>query len=43
MEGFIEGVGITQNNLAVFIGVPPPRISEIVHGKRAITPPRLAS
>ncbi|WP_267897607.1 HigA family addiction module antitoxin [Cryobacterium tepidiphilum] len=37
MEDFIEGFGITQNKLAVSIGVPPRRINEIVHGKRAIT------
>jgi addiction module HigA family antidote len=37
MEDFIEGFGITQNRLAVSIGVPPRRINEIVHGKRAIT------
>lgn len=37
MEDFIEEFGITQNKLAVSIGVPPRRINEIVHGKRAIT------
>lgn len=37
MEDFIEGLGITQNKVAVSIGVPPRRINEIVHGKRAIT------
>ncbi len=37
MEDFIEGFGITQNKLAVSIGVPPRRINEIVHGKRSIT------
>ncbi|MDN5791925.1 MAG: HigA family addiction module antitoxin [Brevibacterium aurantiacum] len=37
MEDFIEGFGIPQNKLAVSIGVPPRRINEIVHGKRAIT------
>lgn len=37
MEDFIQGFGITQNKLAVSIGVPPRRINEIVHGKRAIT------
>ena len=37
MEDFIEGFGITQNKLAVSIRVPPRRINEIVHGKRAIT------
>ncbi|MCQ9369531.1 HigA family addiction module antitoxin [Brevibacterium sp. 50QC2O2] len=37
MEDFIGGFGITQHKLAVSIGVPPRRINEIVHGKRAIT------
>ncbi|MGC4174570.1 HigA family addiction module antitoxin [Demequina sp.] len=37
MEDFIDGFGITQNKLAVSIRVPPRRINEIVHGKRAIT------
>lgn len=37
MEDFITGLGITQNRLAVSIGVPPRRINEIVHGKRGIT------
>jgi len=37
MEDFLEGFGITQNKLAVSIGVPPRRVNEIVHGKRAIT------
>lgn len=37
MEDFIQGFGITQHKLAVSIGVPPRRINEIVHGKRAIT------
>ena len=37
MEDFIEGFGITQHKLAVSIGVPPRRINEIVHGKRAVT------
>lgn len=37
MEDFIEGFEITQNKLAVSIGVPPRRINEIVHGKRGIS------
>ena len=37
MEDFIKGFEITQNRLAVAIGVPPRRINEIVHGKRSIT------
>ncbi|MDO4900630.1 HigA family addiction module antitoxin [Actinomyces sp.] len=35
MEDFVNAFGITQHN-AVLIGVPPRRINEIVHGKRAI-------
>jgi antitoxin HigA-1 len=37
-EEFLEPLGITQYRLAKDIGVPPRRINEIVHGKRAITP-----
>ena len=37
MADFIEGFGITQNKLAVSVGVPPRRINEIVHGKRGIS------
>jgi addiction module HigA family antidote len=36
-EDFIAALGITQNKLAVAIGVPPRRINEIVHGQRRIT------
>ena len=37
MEDFLKGFGITQNKLAVSIGVPPRRINEIVHDKQGIT------
>lgn len=37
MEDFIEGFGITQNKLAVSIGVPSRQINQIVHGRRGIT------
>ncbi|KXU17046.1 HigA family addiction module antitoxin [Corynebacterium simulans] len=37
MEDFLKGMGLTQHKLAVSIGVPPRRINEIVHGKRAVT------
>lgn len=30
-------MGISQNRLARAMGVPPRRINEIVHGKRAVT------
>ena len=37
MEDFLKEMEITQHKLAVSIGVPPRRINEIVHGKRAVT------
>jgi addiction module HigA family antidote len=37
LEEFLEPMGISQNRLARDIGVPPRRINEIVHGKRAVT------
>ncbi len=37
MEDFIKELGITQNKVAVAVGVPPRRINEIVLGKRAVT------
>ena len=37
MEEFLEPLRVSQNRLAVAIGVPPRRINEIVNGKRAIT------
>lgn len=36
-EEFLEPIGISQYRLAKDISVPPRRINEIVHGKRAIT------
>ena len=36
-EEFLEPLGISQNQLAIDIRVPAPRISAIVHGRRAIT------
>ncbi len=38
MEEFLQPMGISQYRLAKDISVPPRRINEIVHGKRAITP-----
>lgn len=37
LEEFLIPMEISQNRLARDIGVPPRRINEIVHGKRAIT------
>jgi addiction module HigA family antidote len=36
-EEFLKPLGISQNRLALNIGVPPRRINEIVLGKRGIT------
>lgn len=37
MEEFMKPMGISQNELARALRVPPRRINEIVHGKRGIT------
>ncbi len=37
IEEFLEPMGISQYRLAKDISVPPRRINEIVHGKRAVT------
>ncbi len=36
-EEFLIPMGLSHNRLARDIGVPPRRINEIVHGKRAVT------
>ena len=37
LEDFMKPLGLTQYRLAHDIGVSPIRISQIIHGKRAIT------
>ncbi len=37
LKDFLEPMAISQYRLAKSISVPPRRINEIVHGKRAIT------
>ncbi len=37
LEEFLKPMGLSQNAVAVAIGVPPRRINEIVLGKRAVT------
>ena len=37
LEEFLQPLGLSQYRLAKDISVPPPRINEIVHGKRAIS------
>lgn len=37
LEEFLRPLEISQNRLARAMGVPPRRINEIVHGKRAVS------
>ena len=37
LEEFLKPLGLSQYRLSTDISVPPRRINEIVHGKRAIT------
>lgn len=37
LEEFLKPMGLSQNQLANDIGVPPRRINEIIHGQRRIT------
>jgi antitoxin HigA-1 len=37
LEDYMKPMGLTQNSLARSLKVPPRRINEIIHGKRAIT------
>lgn len=38
LEEFLKPLGMTQRDLAKAIGVSYPRINELVHGKRGVTP-----
>ncbi|HMN31360.1 MAG TPA: HigA family addiction module antitoxin [Caldilineaceae bacterium] len=38
LEEFLKPLGMTQTELAQRIGVSYPRINELIHGKRGITP-----
>jgi len=40
LEEFFKPMGISQNRLAIDIGVPPRRINKIVHENRRITTDR---
>ena len=37
LEDYMKPMRLTQNALARALGVPPRRVNEIIHGKRAIT------
>jgi addiction module HigA family antidote len=38
LEEFLKPLGMTQTELAQRIGVSYPRINELIHGKRGMTP-----
>jgi addiction module HigA family antidote len=38
LEEFLEPLGMTQTELAQRMGVSYPRVNELIHGKRGITP-----
>ena len=38
LEEFLKPLGMSQTELATKIGVSYPRINELIHGKRGITP-----
>ena len=38
LEDFLKPLSLSQYGLAKAIGVPQIRVSELVHGKRAVTP-----
>ena len=38
LEEFIKPLNISQTELAEWIGVSYPRLNEIIHGKRGVTP-----
>jgi addiction module HigA family antidote len=38
LEEFIKPLGIRQTELAEWMGVSYPRLNELIHGKRGVTP-----
>lgn len=38
LEEFLKPMGVTQRELATRLGVSYPRINELIHGKRGMTP-----
>jgi addiction module HigA family antidote len=38
LEEFLKPLGITQSAFAARLGVSFPRLNEIIHGKRSVTP-----
>ena len=38
LEEFLKPLGVTQTELAERMGVSYPRVNELIHGKRGVTP-----
>lgn len=38
LEEFMRPLGLSQNELARRLGIPPGRVNDLVHGRRTITP-----
>jgi addiction module HigA family antidote len=38
LEEFLEPLGLTQTEFAEKLGVSYPRVNELIHGKRGVTP-----
>jgi addiction module HigA family antidote len=38
LEEFLKPLGISQTDFALRIGVSYPRLNELIHGKRGVTP-----
>ena len=38
LEEFMRPLGITQNELARRLSIPPGRVNDLVHGRRSVTP-----
>ena len=38
LEEFVKPLGLTQRELAAHLGVSYPRVNELIHGRRGVTP-----
>lgn len=38
LEEFVKPLGVTQSELASRLGISFPRLNEVIHAKRAVTP-----
>jgi addiction module HigA family antidote len=38
LEEFVKPLGITQSELAIRLGISFPRLNDVIHGRRSVTP-----